>query len=187
MISIKIKCQILFVLFNCAFAHATSAQTYIGQKVSVNIFSSTPVEDIKASSNTGTAVLIAQTQELAIQIAIKSLAFDKKLMQEHFNENYMESDKYPIAKFKGIIAPKIDWAKDAEYAVTAKGIFTLHGVDQPRSIAGKLIIKNGMVNLYSSFDVACAAHQIKIPSIVFTKIAEIIKVTIQGTLTPLNK
>lgn len=186
MISIKTKLLLLFVLA-VGFASSANAQTFIGKTIKVSIFSSTPVEDIKAASTNGVAVLSAQNQELAIQVTIKSLEFDKKLMQEHFNENYMESDKYPVAKFKGILSPKIDWTKDGEYNVIAKGTLNVHGVDQQRNIAGKLTIKNGIVNLYSNFDVACAAHQIKIPSLVFTKIAEIIKVTIQGTLTPLNK
>jgi polyisoprenoid-binding protein YceI len=107
----------------------------------VSIFSSTPVEDIKAASTAGTAVLVTQTQELAIQVPIKSLEFDKKMMQEHFNENYMESEKYPLAKFKGTIEPKIDWKKDGEYPVLAKGVLTVHGVDKPRTIAGRIIIK----------------------------------------------
>lgn len=187
MISIKNSRYLLLVLLYLAFIYAASAQTFVGKNIKVNIFSSTPVEDIKAASSNGTAALVAQKQELAVQVIIKSLEFDKKLMQEHFNENYMESDKYPTAKFKGIISPKVDWTKDGDYNVTAKGILTVHGVDQPRSINGKLTIKNGVTNLYASFDVACAAHEIKIPSLVFTKIAEVIKVTIQGTLTPLNK
>lgn len=186
MISTKTKHLLLFILsITCSIS--ANAQTFISKNIKVNIFSSTPVEDIKAASTSGTAVLIAQKQEFAVQVTIKTLEFDKKLMQEHFNENYMESDKYPVAKFKGTISPKIDWTKDGEYNVMAKGTLTVHGVDQPRSVAGKLTIKNGAINLYSTFDVACAAHQIKIPSLVFTKIAEIIKVTIQGTLTPLNK
>ncbi|WP_316769309.1 YceI family protein [Pedobacter frigiditerrae] len=186
MISIKTKYLILFVL---AFSYTISAnaQTFVGKNIKVNIFSSTPVEDIKAASSSGAAVLIAQKQELAVQVNIKSLEFDKKLMQEHFNENYMESDKYPTAKFKGVISPKIDWTTDGEYNVNAKGTLSVHGVDQARNITGKLAIRNGVVSLYSNFDVVCAAHQIKIPSLVFTKIAEVIKVTIQGTLNPLNK
>lgn len=186
MISIKTKCLILFLL-TLSFTTTSNAQTFIGKNIKVSIFSSTPVEDIKAESNNGVAVLITQKQELAVQVAIKTLAFDKKLMQEHFNENYMESDKYPVAKFKGVISTKIDWAKDGEYIVTAKGTLSVHGLDQPRTITGKITIKNGVIHLFSTFDVACAAHQIKIPSLVFTKIAEVIKVTIQGTLTPLNK
>lgn len=174
-------------MFIIAYAGPAKAQTYIGKNIQLNIFSSTPVEDIKAASSNGTAVLTAQKQELAVQVAIKSLEFDKKLMQEHFNENYMESDTYPLAKFKGIIEPKIDWTKDGAYNVTTKGILTVHGVDQARTITGKITVKNGVVNLYSTFDVACVSHQIKIPSLVFTKIAEVIKITIQGILTPLNK
>lgn len=177
----------MLMLFQFSIAYATSAQTFIGKNVKVNIFSSTPVEDIKAASTNGTAVFISENQELAVQVNVKSLMFDKKLMQEHFNENYMESDIYPTAKFKGIVSPKIDLTKDGEHNVVAKGTFTVHGVSQARSIVGKLIIKNGIVNLNANFDVACAAHNIKIPSLVFTKIAEVIKVSIQGSLTPLNK
>ena len=186
MISIKTKLILLVVLY-FAFIAAVSAQNYAGRNIKASIFSSTPVEDIKAATNSATAVLISAKQEIAVQVPIKGLEFDKKLMQEHFNENYMESDKYPLAKFKGIIEPIIDWKKDGIYPVTAKGMLTVHGVDQARTINGKITIKNGVITLNSSFDVACAAHQIKIPSLVFTKIAEVIKVTIQGALTPLTK
>lgn len=168
------------------FALHSNAQTYTGKNIKFNIFSSTPIEDIKAASYTGVAVLTAQKQEITIQVAIKSLEFDKKMMQEHFNENYMESDKYPFAKFKGIIEPKIDWTKDGEYNVTTKGTLTVHGVDRARTITGKITIKNKVVNLNSAFNVACADHQIKIPSLMFTKIAEIIQVKVQGTINPIN-
>lgn len=163
-----------------------TAQTYTSKNIKFNIFSSTPIEDIKAVSYTGIAVLTTQRQELTIQVPIKSFEFDKKLMQEHFNENYMESDKYPLAKFKGIIDPKIDWTKDGEYNVSAKGILTVHGVDQARTVSGKITIKNKVASLNATFNVACAAHQIKIPSLMFTKIAETIQVKVQGNLNPLN-
>jgi hypothetical protein len=187
MILIKNSKLILLIVLYFAFILAATAQTHVGKNIKVSIFSSTPVEDIKASSNAGTAVLILEKQELAVQIPIKSLAFDKKLMEEHFNENYMESDKFPLARFKGNIEPKIDWKKDGDYQVTAKGTLTVHGVAQARTIQGRISIKNGIISLNSSFDVACASHKIEIPSLVFTKIAEVIKVTIQGTLTPLTK
>jgi len=186
MISIKNKKLVLAVCCCLGFVLQGSAQTLIGKNIKVNLFSSTPVEDIKASSTTGSAVLVTQTQELAVQVSIKSLTFDKKLMQEHFNENYMESDKYPLAKFKGTITPKIDWTKDGEYPVSAKGTLSVHGVDQPRSINGKITIKNGIISIESNFEVACATHQIKIPRLVFTKIAEVIQLKVSGTLTPLK-
>ena len=184
--SIKKSKLLLAMLCGFALIQQVSAQTYTGKNIKFTIFSSTPVEDIKAASYTGVAVLTAQKQEITIQVAIKSLEFDKKLMQEHFNENYMESDKYPLAKFKGIIEPKIDWKKDGEYNVTAKGTLTVHGVDQVRAITGKIVLKNGVASLNSSFNVACVAHQIKIPSLMFTKIAETIHVKVQGNLNLLN-
>ncbi len=181
------KIKFLLALFCCfALAQHASGQTYTGKAIKVNIFSSTPIEDIKAASYTGVAVLVAQKQEITLQVAIKSLEFDKKLMQEHFNENYMESDKYPLAKFKGVIEPKIDWLKDGEYAVSVKGTLLVHGVEKERTINGKIIIKNKAITINSTFNVACAEHQIKIPSLMFTKIAEIIQVKVQGNLTPVN-
>jgi len=186
MTSIKIKKLALALICCLGLVLQSSAQTFVGKNIKITLFSSTPVEDIRASSNAGSAVLIVQTQELGVQLPIKSLVFDRKLMQEHFNENYMESDKHPLAKFKGIIEPKIDWTKDGEYTVNAKGTLTLHGVDQPRNISGKIRIKNSVVNLESNFEVTCVAHQIKIPKLVFTKIAEVIQLKVSGTLTPLK-
>lgn len=187
MISIGISKLVLLLLLFLAFVISASAQNYAGKNIKVNIFSSTPVENIKASSTTATAVLVSEKQEFAIAVPVKSLEFDRKLMQEHFNENYMESDKFPLAKFKGTITPYVDWKKDGTYQVNVKGVLTVHGVNQPRNISGKIIIKDGIITLNSNFEVACAAHGIKIPSLVFTKIAEVIKVTVFGTLTPLAK
>lgn len=167
--------------------HQTAlAQTFTAKNLKFTLFSPTPIEDIRAASYNGLAVINGQTQEIALQIAIKSFEFDKKLMQVHFNENYMESDKFPLAKFKGIISPKIDWKKDGEYQVSAKGVLTIHGVDQNRVLNGKIIVKNKQLTLTSSFNVACADHQVKIPSLMFTKIAESIQVNAQGSLNQIN-
>ncbi len=182
MISIKNSKLLIAVIFGAAFSLQSSAQNFVGKNMKLTIFSSTPIEDIRAASNSVSAVLISKTQELAVQIPIKSLEFDRKLMQEHFNENYMESDKFPMAKFKGIIAPTVDFTKDGNHAVTVKGILNVHGIDQVRTISGNLNIKNGNIDISSSFDVATANHKIEIPKLVFTKIAEVIKIKITGTL-----
>ncbi|MCY1515550.1 hypothetical protein D9M68_501390 [compost metagenome] len=158
------------------------AQTYTAKEVKINIFSSTPIEDIKAVSYNGVAVITAPKQEISIQLPVKSFEFDKKLMQEHFNENYMESDKYPFARFKGVIEPKIDWTKEGDYEIYVKGTLTIHGVEKARTIKGKITIRKGTVSISTQFEVACAAHHIKIPGIMFTKIAEVIQVRVQGTL-----
>jgi len=185
MTSIKTKLVCIGLLCLGLVAQA-NAQNYVGKSLKVTIFSSTPVEDIKAASTSASAVLVLPKQELAVQIPIKSLEFDKKLMQEHFNENYMESDKYPMAKFKGAIEPLLDFTKDGDYPVTVKGVLNVHGVDQNRTISGKINVKGGVLTISSNFEVACKDHQIKIPRLVFAKIAEVIKVTLQGPLTPLK-
>jgi hypothetical protein len=86
----------------------------------VSLYSKAPIEDIDALSDKGTSVFNAATGELAFSVPIRSFKFDKALMQEHFNENYMESDKYPQAIFKGKINEKPDVTKDGIYPVTAK-------------------------------------------------------------------
>lgn len=183
----SIKNKLVWASLLClSFMGKAQAQNYAGKSLKMTIFSSTPVEDVKAASTSASAVLVADKQELAVQLPIKSLEFDKKLMQQHFNENYMESDKYPMAKFKGTITPQLDWSKDGEYPVTVKGVLTVHGVEQNRTIPGKITIKGNTIGISSNFEVACKDHQIKIPRLVFAKIAEVIKITIQGNLEPLK-
>lgn len=179
------KKQILAILiaaFLLMLCISVKAQNFTSGNVKTSFFSSTPIEDIKAASSKTSAVLISKTGEFAFQIPMKSFDFEKKLMQEHFNENYIESDKYPSAGFKGTIDPNITWNKDGDYNVIAKGILTIHGISKPRTIAAKITIRNGLAIISSSFDVACVDHNIDIPTLVFTKIAKIISVKVNGTL-----
>jgi hypothetical protein len=172
-----------FLLFSLLLPSFLKAQTkYSTGTAKVGFFSSTPVEDIKAVSNKGAAVLVSKTGEIAFQVPIKSFQFERGLMQEHFNENYMESDKYPVARFKGKINQDLDFSKNGEYDVSATGNLSMHGVDKQRTINGKVKVKDGKVQLLSNFKVACADHNIKIPRLVMTKIAEVISVNIDATL-----
>ncbi|RFZ91922.1 YceI family protein [Mucilaginibacter conchicola] len=157
---------------------------YVCKNAVVNIYSKAPLEDIEAKSDKGTSVLNAGTGEFAFAVPIRSFTFQKSLMQEHFNENYMESDKYPQASFKGKINEKVDISKDGTYPVTATGVFEAHGVKQNRTIPGKLTVSGGKVTLASEFVVACKDHKIEIPTLVFQKIAETIKVNVTATYTP---
>ena len=166
------------------FSLPTYAQNATSKIVKVRFFSSTPFEDIKAASDKGIAVLVTKTGDIAFQVPIKSFEFSRGLMQEHFNENYMESDKYPYAKFSGKLNQPVDLTKNGEYSVTAIGLLSMHGVSKQRSIPGKVKVSNGTVQLISSFDVACVDHKIKIPKLVMTKVAEVIKVDIDATLKP---
>jgi len=162
----------------------TGQDIYACKNAVVTIYSKAPVEDIDARSDKGTSVFNATTGELAFSVPIRSFKFDKARMQEHFNENYMESDKYPQATFKGKINEKPDVTKDGTYPVTAAGIFEVHGVKQTRTITGKLTVKGGVISLSSEFMVACKDHQIEIPKLVFYNIAENIRVQVNATYAP---
>jgi polyisoprenoid-binding protein YceI len=181
MINKSSKTIFIFFVMSFALNLAVVAQTsFTSKEIKTNIFSSTPLEDIKAQSVTGVSVIVPKTKQLIFQIPIKSLVFSRSLMQEHFNESYMESDKYPTATFKGNIVENIDFTKDGIYNVNVKGVLNMHGVAKERNIKGVITVQNGKPNIVSNFNVACADHEIKIPSIVFKKIAEVIAVTVMG-------
>ena len=109
-------------------------------------------------------------------------------MQEHFNENYLESDEFPTAVLDMVIAENLDFTKDGSYDVTLTGTLDMHGVKQPREIKGKLTIKNGApVNATADFEVKLVDHKIKIPKAVIMNIAEKIKVDVDFTFEKYQK
>jgi len=184
----KTSKRILCGLFTILISSAAPAQPNLGTKNGkITFFSSTPVEDIKAASDKLSAVWVTKTQEIAFQVPIRSFKFAKGLMQEHFNENYMESDKYPYAGFKGKAVPEIDMSKDGTYPVKTVGTLTVHGVSKHREIPGKITVKEGKARITTSFDAACADHNIKIPTLIITKVAEVINVKVDALLSPLNQ
>jgi polyisoprenoid-binding protein YceI len=108
-------------------------------------------------------------------------------MQQHFNENYMESEKYPYAIFKGRIIEELDLSKPGVYSVNASGTLTIHGVDQDRKLSGKLTVGENSLVLETSFDVMLIDHKIEVPKLVFKKIAEKIEVSANINYTPYVK
>ena len=160
---------------------------YTCKNANINLYSSAPIEDIEATATNGVSVFNAGTGELDFAIPIRGFHFPKALMEEHFNENYMESDKYPKATFKGKIQEHPDLSKDGTYPVTATGDFQVHGVTQTRTITGNLKVSNNVVTMTSEFMVKCADHHIEIPQIVFHHIAESIRIRVSATYTSLKK
>lgn len=152
--------------------------TYVCKNAHINMFSSAPIEDIEANSNEAVSVYNAATGDLDFSLSVRSLHFPKSLMEEHFNENYMESDKYPKATFKGKVQSPPDLSKDGTYPVTVAGYLTVHGVTQNRTINGTIKVANGAVSMNSEFMVKCADHHIDIPQIVFHNIAESIRIRV---------
>lgn len=154
---------------------------FVCKNATVSLYSSAPIEDIKASTSSAVSVFNAATGDLNFSVPINTFKFEKSLMQEHFNSDYMESDKYPRAVFKGKIAEKIDVSKDGSYPVNVTGDLTVHNVTQKRTIPGTITVKGGVVSMKSEFMVKCADHHIDIPKIVFHNIAETIKVNVSAT------
>ena len=164
------------------FAIPASAQTYKTTKGDASFYSSAPIEDIEAKSNKMVCKLNTADNSVAFGASIRSFQFDSEKMREHFNENYMESGKYKITKFIGKIQDTLDYTVDGTHEVTVLGNLTIHGVTKERTVKGTVVIKDGKIQLKSSFDVKIGDHKIKIPKLMFQKIAEDVKVTIDCKL-----
>ncbi len=177
------KATILFA-FLLAFTQFANAQKWMTRTGKVTFFSTTPVENIEAFTNEAASVIDAKTGDLLFVVPIKSFKFEKALMQEHFNENYLESDKFPKAEFKGKInnLKNIDFSKDGTYDVASSGVLTIHGVSRDVVIPGTLKIEKGTATASSKFNVKAADYDIKIPAMAASKIAETMEVTVQSDL-----
>lgn len=174
--------NLLFILF---FSSLGDAQVmYITSNGKVNFTSDAPLEMIKASSSTLAGAVKSSDRSFAFSVQVKSFeGFNSSLQRTHFNENYLESDKYPKITFEGKIIEDINLNLDGKYNVRGKGKFSVHGVTQERIIPCKLLVENGKLSISSSFTVFLDDHNIKIPAVVNQKIAEEIMVTINIDMT----
>lgn len=163
------------------------AQLYIAKGGTVSFFSEAPLENIEAESKSVNAIINSENSEIAVIIPVSSFQFKKALMQEHFNEKYMESQKYREARFKGRILGDVDYKKEGVYSVTASGLLDLHGVEKNYIEKGTLTVKGGTLLLDCKFTINLRHHKIAVPSIVSQKIAEQVLITIHLTCIPYNK
>lgn len=155
------------------------ADTYACQDGKVHFFASTPLENISPTSNSMLCVMNTQTKKVSAKVKMSTFVFANSLMQEHFNENYIESEKYPYAILDAEIVENIDYSKDGAYDITLKGTLEMHGVKNDRVIKGKLTVQGGRpVSATAEFEVKPADYNIKIPTAVVVKIAEVVKVDV---------
>jgi YceI-like protein len=145
-------------------------QLYTCRTGFIGFYSKTPLEDIKAENNQVYAVIDAGKKNMAFQCLLKGFIFTKELMQEHFNENYVESDKYPKASFSGSYSGDVPTDKDGVYKVMVKGTVTLHGVSKPVETPGTIEVRNGHLVGKAEFKLRPEDFNIPIPSIVRDKI-----------------
>ena len=160
----------------------SNGQVYKNTNASISFYSHTPVLDIEADSKDGNSIIDITKNQLAFSVKNSSFRFKNSLMEEHFNEKYIESEKYPTSSFSGTINEKINFAVQGEYRVTATGKLSIHGVQQLRTISGIVLVQKGKILIKSEFLVKTADHKIEVPQLVFEKIAEEIKVTVNSVL-----
>jgi len=177
---------LILSLFIVTFASAQNIQ--LCKEANVKIYSEAPLENIEAVTTQAVSAINTEENSLYFEVPIQSLDFEKDLMEEHFNENYMESDKYPTAKYNGKFVGDIAWETPGTYEVEVKGKLEVHGVEQERTDNGTITVaEDGAISSSSVFKVLCVDHKIKIPKLVIKNIAEEIEVTINATYTPYVK
>lgn len=155
-------------------------------KVNFDCTPANPVEKIDAVNNEATSFLNKASGDLVFQLLVKSFRFEKALMEEHFNENYMESGKFPKADFKGKISniSDVNFAKDGDYLVKATGNFTMHGITKPINVDGTISIKGGKIHAKSKFSIVLEDYKIDRPKVVADKIAEKATISIDAAYEP---
>jgi len=176
--------NILIIVFTILFSNMIFCQDKIITKHgNITFFSNSPAEDIKAENNQVLSIIDKKTGDIAITVLMKSFVFEKSLMQEHFNENYVESDKFPKAFFKGKINNFKELDKN-EQIVTIDGDLTIHGVTRKVQVKGKIINSDKNLSLKGDFKVNVADFKIKIPAIVQDNIAKTLKISFDLNYNP---
>jgi len=179
--------KVLVSVMAVAFSTGMFAQIFIAKTCEISFFSASPLENIEAVNKACKPIINTATNDIQMKIVVSAFQFDKPLMQEHFNENYMESEKFPNAVFKGKINEKIDWAKDGEYKVTVTGKLLVHGVEKDRTVDGTVKIRGQEITISSKFNIHIADHGIQVPSLYVQNIAEDVETKINAVLEPYKK
>jgi hypothetical protein len=177
--------KLLFIVLAIGLFQFTFAQKFISKTGHIWIYSYTPVEEIEAHNHQVVSILDPASGDLQYSLLVKSFEFKVALMQEHFNENYMESDKIPKSSFKGKITNlnKIDLKKDGTYPAEVSGDLTIHGVTKPVTTTGTIEVKGQTITAKAKFTVSPKDYDIVIPSLVENHIAKTIDVNVDVPYT----
>ena len=183
--------SILLLAFSLLWVGLSSAQSgtkFLTRdgKLKFDATATASPEKIEALSNSATCILDVATGDMAWQVQVKGFKFEKALMQEHFNENYMESDQYPKAVFRGKITnlAEVNLKNDGTYNAIVTGKMTIHGVEKEITTNGALTVKGEKIQINAGFSLLLADYNIKIPSVVSGNIAKEAKILIDATLMP---
>lgn len=160
------------------------AQRYMDRAGHASFYSKAPLEDIEAHTDQALCILDASSGEVAASLLMKSFQFEKALMQEHFNEKYVESDKYPKATFTGKITNMndINLSQNGTYTARVEGEITIHGETRPLTTDIEFVVQDNNVRASGSFPLRVKDFKITIPTLVVRNIAEVIEVRVEFDL-----
>jgi polyisoprenoid-binding protein YceI len=176
--------HLVLLILTASVSVAGFAQKYTTEKTFVSFFSDAILEDISAENKKSSSIFNASTGDIAFSIPMKEFKFAKSLMQQHFNEKYVESEKFPKSTFQGKIVgfkPDVGGAQE----VKAQGQLTIHGVTKDIDVPGTIEVKGNNLLMRSKFMVKVADYDITIPQLVFQNIAEEVEVTVDFTYKPM--
>lgn len=182
------KNTILLLFFFACTTIVRAQDKYYTKSGKIDFYSKAPLEDIEAKNKSVVCVLDSRTGTLQFSVLIKGFEFKNEEMQDHFNSDYLESDKYPKAEFKGQILNNtaINYTKPGTYPAQVKGLLTIHGVTKEVPTNGTIITSTDGLKISATFTIQVADYNIKIPALVRDKIAKTVKVIVDCNLDPLK-
>lgn len=180
----KLKNIFVYLIVFLALQAAVGQERYKTSEGVVSFDASSPLEDIKAVNSKVNAILDSSTGEMAVVLLIKDFQFRRKLMQEHFNENYLHSDTYPKAIFTGTLKDfSLDELSAQNRAFELTGEISIHGVTRPFSSQIELRKSDEGISGSLKFVIRSEDHNIKVPRVVFKKVAEEVNVAAEFSLS----
>lgn len=182
------KVEILFLAALLSISYHVSGQKFATKNGHIKFYSESPLEKIEAHNRQVNAAFDQQSGFFVFKVLMKSFAFEKALMQEHFNENYVESDKFPNATFLGKVTnlAEVDFSKDGTYPVTVDGKLTLHGETKAVHEKGTFEVKQGKILGKAKFNLLLSDYKVSIPGTVANNISKTIEITVDIILDKVN-
>jgi hypothetical protein len=179
----------LIIIITVCFSIPVLAQDkYYTKNGRIQFESKAPLENIEAVNKSVTCVLDSKTGNVQFAVIMRGFEFAKALMQEHFNENYVESHKFPKAEFKGQVLNNdaINYTQDGVYPAKIRGKMTIHGETNDVEADGKVTVKNGKIVANSDFRIHISDYKISIPNLVKDKVSNSVRIVVDCTLQPLK-
>ena len=180
---LAMKRSIFLTVIASLFTFSSWAQKYVTEKAFVSFFSDAAIEDITAENKAASGIFNSATNDIAFAIPIKDFEFAKSLMKEHFNEKYMDTEKYPKSTFRGKISG-FDTKADGMQNVKATGQLTIHGQTKDIDVPGTIEKQGDKLIMKSKFIVKLEDYKVKIPQLMWQNIAEQVEVTLDFTFSP---